>query len=109
VLEAYSRLSLLLEERGMTQADLRQRVATEERPPGLRSLARLADPDRPLERIDLRVAGAVCRALGIGLGDLIAFAEPGSGSMRTLPAEEQRRLDELMERHGEGAVIGRRA
>ena len=62
------------------------------------------DPDRPLERINLRVVGAVCRALSIGLGDLIVFTDGHTPPVQALPEMEQRRLDELMERHGEGAL-----
>src|SRR5207245_1606331 len=73
--EAYSRLQYLLEERGLTRAELQRRIADRERTLNVKTLYRLADPDRPLERIDLRTAGAVCRALGVTLGDLVVFAE----------------------------------
>jgi DNA-binding Xre family transcriptional regulator len=101
--EAYSRLKFLLEERGLTRAELQRRIADQERVFNVKTLYRLADPDRPLERIDLRVVGAICRILGIGLGDLIIFAEP-STSLRTLEDVQQKRLDELMAGNNEGRL-----
>ena len=103
---AYSRLKLLLDERSLSQADLRRRVAEEERAFNVKTLYRLADPDRPLERVDLRVVGAVCRALGVGIGDLIVFAEQDTTTLRELPESKQRRLDELMLGHNEGRLAG---
>lgn len=102
--EAYSRLLFLLEQRGLTRAELQRRLAEQDEVTNPRMLARLMDPDRPLERVNLRVVGAVCRVLGIGLGDLIVFAEIHTPLVQTLPEMEQRRLDELMERHGEGEL-----
>jgi DNA-binding Xre family transcriptional regulator len=101
---AYSRLKFLLDERRMTRAELQRRIAAEEHVINVKTLYRLADPDRPLERIDLRTAGAVCRALGVGLGDLVIFAEPAAATLRTLPDSQQRRLDALMQRHNEGQL-----
>lgn len=104
MLEAYSRLRFLLEQQSLTQAELQRRLAEQERAFNVKTLYRLADPDRPLERVDLRVVGAICRILGIGLGDLIVFAEPSGSALRSLPDDKQRRLDELMERHNDGQV-----
>ena len=41
---------------------------------GCATLRRLIDPARPLRLVDTRVLDAVCRALGIGIGDLLVFA-----------------------------------
>ncbi len=104
MLQAYSRLKFLLDERALTQAELQRRITAEERAPNVKTLYRLADPDRPLGRVDLRVVGAVCRVLGVGLGDLIVFAPPDRSTIQTLPEGEQRRLDELMDRHNKGEL-----
>lgn len=101
---AYSRLKFLLDERRLTRAELQRRLTTQEQAFNVKTLYRLADPDRPLERVDLRVVGAVCRALGIGLGDLIVFSETDRTALRALPEPEQRRLGELVQRHNEGQL-----
>jgi DNA-binding Xre family transcriptional regulator len=104
VLEAYSRLKPLLDERGMSRAELARRIAAQDQPYNVKALYRLADPDRPLERIDLRIVGAVCRALEVGLDDLIEFAEPGRLTLRSLPEDQQQRLQDLMGRHNGGQL-----
>ena len=104
MVEAYSRLKFLLEERSLSRAELRRRVTAQERAFNVKTLYRLADPDRPIERVDLRIVGAICRLLGVGLGDLIVFAEPARTALRTLPESKQQRLDALMERHNEGRL-----
>jgi DNA-binding Xre family transcriptional regulator len=102
--EAYSRLKFLLEERALSRAELQRRLLARERHFNAKTLYRLADPDQPLERIDLRVAGAICRVLGIGLGDLIVFAEPAASMLETLSDRDQERLEQLMARHNEGQL-----
>jgi DNA-binding Xre family transcriptional regulator len=103
--EAYSRLKFLLEERALSRAELQRRLLKQERHFNAKTLYRLADPDQPLERIDLRVVGAICRVLRIGLGDLIVFAEPAAGTLATLSDQDQERLDQLMARHNEGQLV----
>jgi hypothetical protein len=104
--EAYSRLRFLLEERDLSRAELQRRLLAQERHFNAKTLYRLADPDQPLERIDLRVVGAICRVLGIGLGELIAFAEPTATALATLSDSEQERLEQLMARHNEDQLAG---
>lgn len=101
--QAYSRLQFLLEEHSLSRADLQRRLADEESSVNVKTLYRLADPDRPLERIDLRIVGAICRTLDVGLGDLVVFAEPKT-MIETLPEQQQHRLDELMAQHNEGEL-----
>ena len=104
VVEAYSRLKFLLEERSLSRAELQRRITAQERGFNVKTLYRLADPDRPLERVDLRLVGAICRMLGVGLGDLIVFAEAEKTTLRSLQESKQQRLDALMERHNEGRL-----
>jgi hypothetical protein len=104
VLAAYSRLKFLLDERSLTPADLNRCLGERGRAVNIRTLARLADPDRSLERIDLRAVGAICQVLGVGLDDLIVFAETERTALRSLAETKQRRLDRLMAGHNEGQL-----
>ena len=105
--EAYSRLSFLLEERGLTRADLQRRLRTQGDSVDAKALNRLADPDRPIRQVDTRIVDAICRALDIELGDLLAFTEPLTMQLKKLPDDRQRRLDELIDRHSEEELRGR--
>ncbi len=105
--EAYSRLSFLLDERGMTRADLQRRLRVQGDSVDAKALNRLANPDRPIKQVDTRIVDAICRALGIELGDLLAFTEPLAMQLKKLPDDKQRRLDELMDRHTEEELRGR--
>ncbi|HEX5324120.1 MAG TPA: hypothetical protein VFW40_10060, partial [Capsulimonadaceae bacterium] len=66
-----------------------------------KSVYRLSDPEEPLEKLDMRVVGAICHALGIGIGDLLTFDEP-SGIEQFSPAK-QSRLDTLLAREAGAA------
>ena len=105
--EAYSRLSFLLEERGMTRADLQRRLRAQGDSVAVNALNRLVDPDRPIRQVDTRIVDAICRALDIELGDLLAFTEPLTVQLKKLPDDKQRRLDELIDRHSEEELCGR--
>ena len=87
----------------MTRADLQRQLSAADATVNVKTLYRLADPNQPLERIDLRVVGPICRTLDINLRDLVVFAEPEE-MFETLPAHQQRRLEELMEQHNEGQL-----
>lgn len=102
--EAYSRLAFLLEERELTRAALWQRVRDQGDSIDMKTLNRLADPDRPVKLLDTRVADAICRALGIDMGDLLVFVDAAPFRLATLPAERQQRLDALLERNAEGQI-----
>jgi hypothetical protein len=64
-----------------------------------KSLYRLADPQEPLEKVDMRVVGAVCQALHVGIGDLLTFDEPTI--IEEFTAAKQARMDALVARHKE--------
>ena len=104
MLAAYSRLKFLLDERSLTPADLDRCLGERGHAFSIKTLARLADPDRSVARIDLRAIGAICRLLGVGLDDLIVFAEADQTVLRSLPESEQQRLDRLMAGHNEGQL-----
>ena len=92
--EAYSRLKGLLDQQGLTTADLVRRVSDQGDRVNAKSLYRLADPEEPLEKVDMRVIAAVCQALSIGIGDLLTFDEPEI--MEQFAPEKQARMDHLM-------------
>jgi transcriptional regulator with XRE-family HTH domain len=102
--EAFSRLKFLLDERGLTRAELLRRIGARDRRVNPKTIYRLADPDLPLERIDLHVAGAICEELGVGLSDLIAFSDVSLPLIRRISDEQQQRLDDLMDHHNEGEL-----
>lgn len=95
--EAYSRLKWVLERQTLTTADLVRRVSEQGHRVNAKSLYRLADPEEPLEKVDMRVIGAVCQALGVDIGDLLTFHEPEI--IEQFGLEKQARMDALMSRH----------
>jgi DNA-binding Xre family transcriptional regulator len=102
--EAYSRLTFLLAEQGIAPDALRRRLIAKGEAIDERTLARLNDPDRPVKHVQMRVAGAICRALGIELGELFVFAPALDDALQEFPAEKQARLHELMDQHSEGQL-----
>jgi len=95
--EAFSRLKSLLTDRGMSPADLVRRIAQQGDRVNAKSVYRLSDPEEPLEKVDMRVVGAVCQALSVGIGDILTFDEPTI--IEELARSKQTRMDELMARH----------
>lgn len=95
--EAFSRLKILLTERGMSAADLVRKIAQQGDRVNAKSVYRLADPEEPLEKVDMRVVSAVCQALSVALGDILTFEEPTI--IEEIGQAKQVRMDELMARH----------
>ena len=89
--EAFSRLKWVLERQGLTTADLVRRVSEQGDRINAKSLYRLADPEEPLEKVDMRVIGAVCQALSVDIGDILTFNEPEI--IEQFGAEKQARMD----------------
>lgn len=104
--ELYSGLAFLLEDRGLTPADLVGRIRALGQTVDARTLQRLLDPDRPIKQFNSRVVELVCRALGVGLGDFLVYTEPLAPRLAALPQPERQRLDALMDRHGEADLRG---
>jgi hypothetical protein len=100
---AFSRLNHLLGEHNWTVPELHRRLRARGLRVNLKSLYRLNDERRALERLDLRVAAAVCEVFQVPLSGLITFAETGA-KLRRLPAARQRRLDTLMARNNDGRL-----
>src|SRR5436309_15082468 len=85
--ELYSSLDFQLEEHHLTVVDLARRIAVAGETVDIRTLQRLADPDRPLRQIDTRVLEALCCTLGIEIGALRVFAPALGPDLQRFPAE----------------------
>ena len=108
MLQAYSRLKRILSKHKMTVPELHRRIRESGMSVTLKSLYRLNDGAQPLERLDLRLAGAICRACRTQLSDWIVF-QKSSAKPRRLSAAKQRRLDDLLERNRNGRLEDFRA
>ena len=102
------RLRQLLEQRGLTIAELERRIEQEygERvdPKGLYRLA----SDAPMQRADLRIAGAAASVLEVGLGDLFTIEATRLGRAQPqaayLSPDQARRLAQLLDRQARGRL-----
>jgi hypothetical protein len=103
MVQAYSRLKQLLNRQQMSVPELHRRIKQRGITLNLKSLYRLSNDQQPLERLDLRVAGAICQVCEVPLSELIVF-ESGKAKLRRLPAARQKRLDELMARNNDGSL-----
>jgi hypothetical protein len=103
---AYSRLHEVLAERSLTVPELHRRLQQRKVKVNIKSLYRLNDAQRPLARLDLRVAGAICQLCDVTLADLVDFSGE-AGKLEKLSAEKQRRLDVLMRKNNEGKLSKR--
>jgi hypothetical protein len=103
MVRAFSRLKRLLNVRNMTVPELHRRMLEQGLRVNLKSLYRLGNDRTPLQRLDLRVAGAVCEVFALPLSDLIAFEVP-KGKLRRLATGKQKRLDTLMAKNNEGRL-----
>jgi DNA-binding Xre family transcriptional regulator len=100
--EAYSRLRNILAQKNMTVFQLHRTLESAGFPVNIKSIYRLAT-DEPLQKVDLRIAGAICRACNIQLGELITFEKPRA-QLRRLDAKSQTRLDALMTKNNDGKL-----
>jgi len=103
MVQAFSQLRRVLGERGMSVPDLRRRLEQQGFLVNLKSLYRLVKDDRPLERLNLRVAGMICQVCDVPLSKLIAF-EMMDSRLRRLSAAKQQRLDRLMTGNNDGRL-----
>ena len=103
MLQAYSRLDQLLSRRKMTIPELQKRIEQHGVHINLKSLYRLNKRHQPLQRLDLRVAGAICQEFEVSLDELINFQKENN-QLAQLPADQQQRLEELMAKNNEGLL-----
>jgi hypothetical protein len=73
MVQAFSQLKRVLDELGMSVPELHRRLEQEGLSVNRRSLYRLVEDDRPLERLNSRVAGLIGRIREVPLSRLIAF------------------------------------
>lgn len=103
MVQAYSRLKRVLGERKMTIPELHRLIKQRGMSINLKSLYRLSNEQDPLERLDLRVAGAICQVCEMPLSELITFEIPKK-KMSRFSAAKQKRLDTLMAKNNEGRL-----
>lgn len=103
-MNAYSRLKGLLTQQRLSIPELHRRIRSQGVVINIKSLYRLSDEHHPLERLDMRVAGAICQVCAVPLSDWIVF-EDEDGKLRSLSAEKQKRLDILMAQNNAGTMI----
>jgi hypothetical protein len=103
MLRAYSALKQVLAEQGLTVSDLARRIRRRGQRVNLKSLYRLSNDRRPLQRLDLRVAAVICQVCQVPLSELITFEKP-KARLRRLAAGKQRRLDVLMAKNNDGRL-----
>jgi hypothetical protein len=106
MLQAYSRLRQVLDDQHLSVSELHRRIRQGGLHVNLKSLYRLRNEEAPLERLDLRVAGAICDVCQVPLSAWITF-QPQRATLRRLPAAQQRRLDVLMAKNNEGKLSRR--
>jgi hypothetical protein len=102
-LSAYSRLKRLLKQRELSVPELHHRIRSGGFRVNIKSLYRLSDEDQPVQRLDMRVAGAICQVCAVPLSEWIVF-EQDDGKLRTLASDRQERLDRLMAKNSAGQL-----
>ncbi len=100
--DAYSTLGLILARENVSVLGLQRKLAAAGVPVNVKSLYRLVE-EVPLQKIDLRIAAAICQLFRIALGDLITFEKPNT-RLRRLSSKTQARLDTLMSKNNEGQL-----
>jgi hypothetical protein len=103
MVQAYSRLKRVLNAQDLTVPELHRRMREQGLKINLKSLYRLNNDQQPLQRLDLRVAGAICQVFALPLSELIVFESP-TRKLRRLASAKQKRLDSLMARSNEGKL-----
>jgi hypothetical protein len=103
MVHAFSRLKRVLDEQQMTVPALHRRLREQGLRINVKSLYRLSNDRQTLQRLDLRVAGAICQMFDLPLSELITFEVPRT-KLRRLAHKKQKRLDDLMARSNDGAL-----
>lgn len=103
-MNAYSRLKRVLKQKQLSVPELHRRIRGRGLQINVKSLYRLSDEEQPVERLDMRVAGAICQVCAVPLSDWIVFEEE-ENKFRTLEADKQARIDGLMARNNAGQLI----
>ena len=100
---AYSYLKRVLSRQHLSVPELHRRIRTSGIEVNVKSLYRLSNEHQPVERLDMRVAGAICQVCAVPLTEWIVFADDSS-RLQTLDADAQKRLNTLMTKNNEGQL-----
>ena len=103
MVRAFSQLKRILDERKMSVPELWRRLEEQSVRIDRRRLSRLTNERAPLERLDLRLAGAICQVCRVPLSALVLLDAPLS-ALRRLSAGKQKRLDALMAKNSTGKL-----
>lgn len=103
MMNAYSRLKRVLQQKQWSVPELHRRMRGRGYRVNVKSLYRLNDDIHPVERLDMRVASAICQVCAVPLSDWLVFEED-TNHFRTLTADKQARLNVLMVRNNAGAL-----
>jgi hypothetical protein len=103
LMNAYSRLKRILQQQKISIPELHRRILSRGLQINIKSLYRLSDENQPIERLDLRVAGAICQACAVPLSAWIVFDQE-DGKLRKLTSDQQERLELLMSRNNAGQL-----
>src|SRR5260221_11134101 len=74
-MNAYSHLKRILKQQQLSIPELHRRIRNSGLQVNLKSLYRLSNENQPVERLDMRVAGAICRVCAVPLSAWIVFEE----------------------------------
>ena len=102
-MNAYSRLKRLLQQQRLSVPELHRRMRRQGYQINIKSLYRLSDDNQPVERLDMRIAGAICQVCAVPLSEWIVFEED-DGRLRALAADQQERLELLMAKNNAGQL-----
>ena len=102
-MNAYSRLKRLLQQHRLSVPELQRRMQRQGFHVNVKSLYRLSDDLHPVDRLDMRVAGAICQVCEVSLSEWIVFEET-TEALQTLSPEAQNRLEVLMSKNNEGLL-----
>lgn len=103
MLQAYSRLKQVLHHRKITIPELLRRMEQRGLHVNPKSLYRLNNEHEPLQRLDLRVAGAICQVCDVSLSELMNFSSDNE-ALSQLSVTQQDRLDSLMGKNNQGQL-----
>ena len=103
MVQAYSQLKRVLSKRQITIPELHRLLKQSGMQVNVKSLYRLNQEHQPVERLDLRVAGAICQICKVPLSDLVTF-ETVTRRLRRFSSVKQRRFDVLMSKNTEGTL-----
>jgi DNA-binding Xre family transcriptional regulator len=104
---AYSQLPKLLHEHRWTVADFIKKLTARGIALDKKSVYRLASP-KPLQTINVRILGAVCDELKIGIADLITWQQP-KPMLHRIDEKMQARLAVLMDKNNDGKLTPQEA